>query len=155
MTARQYAINAIEELSQKTSDGLTRESVYLIEQYIQSAILAERERIETERKNQILAEASQDARNMAAIVRDAILAEREACISICDYIEKEAASLILNPDSDEGSKQYEKGKGLCAARVRAKIRARSNAPESPNKPLESSENLQSSTFPASAMKTCS
>ena len=55
-------------------------------------------------------------------VQSALASRTEQCVSICDYIEKEAASLILNPDLDEGSKQYEKGKELCAARIRAKIR---------------------------------
>jgi len=68
-------------------------------------------------------------------IQSAILAEREACAKICDEAFERCREIAKNPV-----------RATACNLVANKIRARSNAPESPNKAPESSENLQSSTF---------
>jgi len=91
---------------------------------------------------------------IAHVISEAILAEREACARICkdeaEYYRNEFFRLSRN----EQAAARMDSKAVCALVIENKIRARSNAPEAPNKALESPENLQSSTFPASAIKTC-
>lgn len=95
-----------------------------------------------------LASTDFQAVSLARAINAAILAEREACAKICF----ESELLIPISEWQKGSRHIS---ALTAQGLGHLIRARSNAPESPNKALESSENLQSSTFPASVLKTCS
>ena len=96
------------------------------------------------------------ALNLSSVVQSAILAEREACAKAMDQQMDIARNEALKAKekSDEYTVKYYQGCYEGSRRAQLIIRARPNAPESPNKPLESPENLQSYTFPASTLKTC-
>lgn len=71
---------------------------------------------------------------MANLVKQAILAEREACAKICDERDEEMEGLQCYPLS------YQEGFRWGCKEIKDQICARSNAPESPNKAAESPGN---------------
>jgi hypothetical protein len=57
-------------------------------------------------------------------INAAILEEREACAKIANDVEQDAAHCIADPDRDTSEDEYYRGRGLAAARIAQKIRAR-------------------------------
>lgn len=89
------------------------------------------------------------ALNLSSVVQSAILAEREACAKAMDQQMDIARNEALKAKekSDECTVKYYQGCYEGSRRAQLIIRARPNAPESP-------ENFQSYTFPASTLKDC-
>lgn len=69
------------------------------------------------------------------VIQSAILAEREACAKIAEKVSNESEICAKRSTGMREKRLFTGGKIACDSVV-SKIRARSNAPESPNKPLE-------------------
>ena len=92
---------------------------------------------------------------MKVAIEAAILAEREACAKIAtDFANDCRSEAKLKPVNPDYREFFSEIMAITGSSIASQIRARSNAPETLNKPLDSPENLQSITFPASVMKTC-